>query len=208
MNEMPTQFIIKKLNDKIYQSGPSRTGSTLIWQILMLLFGNVNKEHGFNYKENSFNVVTYRDFRDSLLSALVIWDKEFSIKNITEMYNNYVGLIIHLRKYKNIKNVLLLKYELFYNNYDYIFDNIEKYFKVKINKKMRCDISDIVSIDNNLKRSKKFSSFVEYDKFMIHGKHINSYIPGNYKTIGEKEQEYLNKLLKYDLDLWGYCNKK
>ena len=87
---------------------------------------------------------------------------------------------------------LKLKYEKFWNNYDYVFDELERFFNnrstfaipVKISKKKRSNIKKICGIKNTKKIQNTLDCFDNVDeKTKIHGNHIGTPEPYNYKKI-------------------------
>lgn len=198
--------MIRKINKRIIQFGPGRTGTTLIWQILNYIFGNVEKSHNFINNKNGYNVVTYRDFRDSFLSVMRVYKYDLNVENIKNHFvNGYKNQLDFLMEYKKRNNSIFLRYEIFYNNYDYIYDEIEKYFNIKLSEKEKVDITSYVSLEKNRNRSNKFETFNNYDpNTLIHGYHIYHPIPGYWKEVNKEYVEILNDLLHDYLKEWNY----
>lgn len=195
-----------KLNKKIIQFGPSRTGTTLIWQILNSIFHDVKKIHNYVKCDDCYRVVTYRDFRDSLLSVMRINEHDINVDNLTKDYNSfYKKHLICLNNYKSDNNVLFLKYELFYNDYNYVYDEIEKYFNITISIEKRNEISNNVSLKKNKKTSDDLKEFKYFDKdTLIHGNHIHHPEPGTWKELNGVEQKHITNILIGFLKKWGY----
>lgn len=196
------------MNKKIIQFGPGRTGTTLIWQMLKYIFGNVEKCHGLNIGD--YNVITYRDFRDSYLSVLRVNNSGISIKSMDQHYPFYSTQLRVLEEYdlmnKKLNNCLFLKYELFYNDYNYVYDKFEKYFNILLSEEKRKEITKYVSLETNIERSKKLGSFKRYDpNTHIHGEHIHHPEPGIWKEIlNIEEQEHITSMYLRFLKKWGY----
>jgi len=192
---------------RIIQFGPGRTGTTLIWQILNLLFNNVEKSHVFVDDPDAYHVVTYRDFRDALLSHMRVVSEEVNPINIDLSYRgHYQKILLELDKYTNVHyKTLYLKYELFYNDYDYIFNKLEIFLDIQIPKEKRDKITKYVSIEQNKKRQEKFNSFSEHDpNTHIHGEHIFHPEPGQWKKLNDENRIALNRTVNYNLKKWGY----
>lgn len=195
----------------IVQFSPGRSGSTLVWNILKELFENENihKCHRIKYDVNQKIVSTVRDPRDILASRLLIGNNEINEviikKNLDEMKRYGFDDLI---KIKNKSNVLILKYELFYNNYDYIFDELEQFFGITISLEKRNEIKQKFEIKEVMKISSKLGSFKKYDKDThIHGKHISEYKgkPNNWKNIIPKEyHEMVKNALQRYVELFLY----
>jgi len=70
----------------------------------------------------------------------------------------------------------MLKYEEFYNNHDYIYDRLEKFFSVSIPAEQRRKISSQYNIDAVNEMVREFDNFHTYNKVtQLHGKHISAY---------------------------------
>ena len=218
----------------IVQYGIERTGTTLIWQILKDLFDNsIKKTHDYiRLKEEDRAVVTYRDFRDVVVSLwraqsnnkgnIVIPKKDLYMrknlgkhqlksldKPVLDLILTYVlSGITTLNKYKSdyADKVLFLKYEKFYTNYEYIYDNLESFFKIKIPYDKRTELSKRHNFMVNKNIADKMAHFGEYEpESGIHGDHMHKGLPGTYKEFLSKElEEYLSQRLKDHLITRGY----
>jgi hypothetical protein len=205
----------------IVQYSIPRTGSTLITQILKQVFpdNKVFKTHNV-IKQDLAIVSTYRDFRDVLVSG---WRVHHDIplqdlnagRKITseELDKNLRKLISDIKSLEGMKahyqdNMLLLKYEDFIHNYDYVFSELVRFFQVEISEDLRNKVKVYCSIDKNLERSGKFKTFrKQWDKdTLIHGLHIYKRgEPGGWKHLVPEELHYeVNSRLKKFLIRWGY----
>jgi len=129
---------------KVYQYALPRSGSTLIMQVLRKIFSveEVNYSHGFREVDGKL-VVTYRDFRDVMVSHWRIrWGKLENGKIVNNpspleiecelgTVRNNLGILNKYKEHYGLdnKDVLWLRYEDFYNDYDYIFEKIRKVFR-------------------------------------------------------------------------------
>lgn len=68
---------------------------------------------------------------------------------------------------------LVLYYEKFYNNYDYIYDHLEIFLDIHIDKEKRDEITSKVSREATKKIQKGFKMFHEKTDEHIHGHHIS-----------------------------------
>lgn len=216
----------------IIQFGIPRSGTTVIWQILYEIFPSYNiiKTHSFK-KTNFKSVVTVRDFRDILVSQYMT-DREKKCKmqcldlNKKKFKNKEIELPIFskiiIKKYstriekeeKLLQKYLMtygddclcLRYEDFFENFTYIFNNFEKFFDIKINKKQREEIRNKCSLKSNKKISNMLEDFNQWDiNTLLHGHHIINGIPGNWKTvIPSYLHNYLNRNLSKLLKKWRY----
>lgn len=165
----------------ITQFSPIRTGSTLLYNILNELFPNeqvmkVHNMHNFNKKTI---YTTYRHPFDCIISVLQCNDIELNDTTIIQKTKEYLSnggesLILHYNTLKKLNNVVLLKYELFLNDFDYIFTNIEKSKDLKIDEELKLKIKEKFCLKTVSNEIKKFDSFKQYDKKTHwHGKHIS-----------------------------------
>lgn len=191
---------------------PVRTGSTLVYNIIKELYSfKIYKNHNININnlnEFKFIFITYRHPCDIILSMINSQEELITDKNVCFYTNAFLKcggkqLIQNYRFLKQNKKILLLKYELFYNNFDYIFDNIEDKFKLNVHLIKRNNLKTDLCIDSVLNKIKHFQSFKEFDKDThLHGLHISKN-NGNiyqYKTNFSKEQiQMIDKILLNDL---------
>lgn len=215
----------------ILQYSIGRSGSTMIWQILKELCEppyKVIKCHSnemFNdYKNSTYPIViTQRDPRDSMLSFIRI--SHFG-KN-TELFES--GLTMDIIKstvsiWKNKENNLrhyvtnysgpsvVLKYEKFYNNYDYIFNKLGTLFDLgDLTDDFKNKIIDKTCLETNQKAQASLGNdFNNYhaenhptEGQFIHGGHIKHPQPKLYERIlNEKEQSFLNSQLEGEIEFW------
>ena len=168
---------------KIIQFGMIRSGSTLIYNILKELFPHykIIKTHRYqeNWKDTFFKipiVCTYRDPLDIICSSIKRYDQLPSnevIENHIDILKAY-GFKDFINLDKKYKNKLNLKYENFYNNFNYIFDELEEFLNIQIANNLRLEIENKLSVKKVKEKIKKFKAFNEYDKdTRLHGKHIS-----------------------------------
>jgi hypothetical protein len=101
----------------------------------------------------------------------------------------------------------MLKYEKFLNDYDYIFDEFESFFQIKISSELRNSLTEKYKIEN-VEKKFKGGSFAEFDKkTQLHGNHISKFkgASGYYKTFFSSEQiDYLSKMYFEVIKALGY----
>lgn len=208
--------------DKIIQYSIERSGSTLMTQILKRLFPGmkINKVHGFLKGVEHPIVVTYRDFRDVMVSRwrvqedIPLKDLDIGRKMNSNEISEYLGSTIERVKILNRmrrtyeKNLITMQYEKFIEDYDYIFDELEVFFNDSFSEKLRQDIKQYSSLEANTKRSLKFKSFHNgnWDLNLIHGLHIyKKGQPGIWKQLVPKNKhDSVNFRFKEHLEQWGY----
>ena len=201
----------------IVQFGPPRSGTTLVYNILKDIFPErfVETRHYYRQVDRKFpTVVTYRNPLDSIISQLLIYAKvngnnlkkeEPKLIITKKMLDDVVKVfekngIWEVLNIKNNKNVLMLKYEDFFNNFDVIFDKVEIFFKKKIDIEKRNLIKKNYNIESVEQISNKMKSYKEIDfKTLFHGDHINDNKgkPHYYKKfLKEEEIIYLENIYK------------
>jgi len=218
----------------ILQYGIPRSGTTVIWQILHEIFPkyDVIKTHSFkNLKCKA--VITVRDFRDVLVSqfmtdrekknkmqCLDLNKKLFKSKEITSPIFSKIIIKKYsiriekeektLQKYIDIygNNCLCLRYEKFFENFKYIFDNLENFFNISIKNKQQELIKYKCNLKNNKRVSDMLEDFNQWDiNTLIHGHHIINGVPGNWKKVIPKNLHvYLNNNLYKPLKKWSYLH--
>ena len=177
------------MNKTIIQFGMIRSGSTLIYNILKEIFPvyTINKTHNHSrsWKEIFLKkipmVCTYRDPLDIICSSIKRYEKlvtrEVIDEQIKELKQFGFDDFIKLEKIPRFvdKNRLNLKYENFYNNFDYIFKELEDFFNIQITSNLRSKIESKLSIQGVKEKISKFKTFDEYDmNNHWHGKHISN----------------------------------
>jgi hypothetical protein len=216
---------------KIVQFSPMRSGSTLIANILRDIFPGltVRKTHDLRSLSRKIHlhilkfpvVSTYRYPLDIIASELKVNNLEPTAKAIEESCQILErNGIKELSKVKNNKNVLLLKYENFYGNLDFIFNEFEIFFGIDINEQTRIQLKSDYSIDNIKKITDNLSPDQFIDKNLasatggdgvFHGKHVSNTkgMPGSYKSFFNEEQiEWLRYRFSDFIKEFGYSDNK
>jgi hypothetical protein len=201
-----------------------RAGSTMIQQILRLIF-SIGVD--FIFYDDFVNtdrpiLGTYRDFRDVAFSYWRIlrakYDDKGNIVNIPterdvyDMIDSAKRRIEVLDKYHNTykSNICWMTYEKFYNDYNYIFDNIKTFLGVSLTEDEKVNIIEKTNIKTNKAISEKVPiiedlEFSNWDRdSLIHARHIFTGVPGEWKNIVPSQyhhviEEKLNEsLVKYN----------
>jgi hypothetical protein len=200
---------------------PIRTGSTLIYNILLEIlnsnkkYENVNllKSHNFDYDKNNLYIITIRHPYNSVISGILKYGNEINKKitdeNIKKGIDEYLmngGLDILQSDIKH-KNIVLIKYEFFYNNYEYIYDILTKKINIVISNELKKIIEEKTNIENVILYTKKYNSFNEYCKITHwHGNHIsknkgktdfNTFLTNKQKNILLKNPDLTKIIEKY-----------
>ena len=210
-------------NDKntLFHYTIGRSGSTMISQILKNLFSKdyiVRCGHE-NYPVTPQDklVITYRDFRDVMFSFWRVYQdipfeeldkgRQMTIKEV-EKYTCLVAGMANgiLRKTREKhSNPLLIKYEDFVNNYEYIFSKLEKHFEINIPQEKREELINRFGKKANKTKSAHLKSFKKVTKDLVHGLHVYKGEVGIWKKYVPKEKhKYVNDKLSRALREWGY----
>lgn len=190
----------------IIQFSPIRSGSTLVYNILRE-FSNVRKTHNISVKNGQLYVITYRHPYNCIISSLLRNEKKINSLNIKSEISEYLknGGKDLLENDLLKKNILLLQYEEFFNNYEVIYNKLENFLNINIDENKKIELSKKYHITNVKKMTNKYKTFKEYDKTThLHGKHISEYDgQTDYKKILSendiyvlKENKSLNKIIK------------
>jgi len=202
---------------------PQRSGGTLVYNIVSHFIQDIKPQtHELWNRAVPWpgNVISsYRDFRDSILSSWrtrVEFDTVEDLQQCTfddpllkadiKLWEDHVIPI--LNKYRDHfgDNILLLQYEKFVNDFDYIFDRLEPFLGIDIPNSTRNEIKETCSIDAMRKVQRRFSTNEKYDyKTQIHGYHIFTGKPGTWKDLlVERDHDKLTKRFASQLKDWGY----
>lgn len=203
-----------------YLYGFPRSGGTFIWNIINYLFGGRVHHQSHHYRlTNSKVIATYRDFRDCAISWWRVHEGKFDeidkIKkanfNDVEKYLDLTKRSInnHLYEYRknyNSHQILYMQYEKFYNNFEYIFENISNFLELIISEEDRTIIKEEFSLKRNKKRAKEFKDFSMFSgKYHIHGHHIFTGEVGTWKKIVNlNDHDTITEYLYNELKEWGY----
>lgn len=122
------------------------------------------------------------------------------LRRIACVFRKYLE---HLEKVKaEYKGpMLILQYEQFWNDYDYIFSEFEKFFDIIISEETKTEIKNTTSRDSNRVAQEKLKGFRQMSSTQIHGGHIFLAEPGySNKVLGEKNLRRIQTLLTCDPD--------
>jgi len=189
--------------NNIIACGVPRSGSTLIWQILLraLPGKEVVKAHPASWTPIpcQFIVGSIRHPYDNAASCYrsrIVGDNGDGSQETVR--GTKKGLIAELRmltnNYRVLKELMLtgkvavLRYEDFYNNFDIVFDMIQRRLGIIVPDKRREEIEEDCSFEKNQQRS--FSGTrKDYKRNKINNSHVGNGVPGTWKAI---------------IPLWGY----
>jgi hypothetical protein len=219
------QYYFQEHNSKIHLCTPPRTGSTFVYNVLRFLFENENQKPWESNKENlivkshlssqfekrGIFVVTIRNPIDACISEYrvqcSISNKILPIKILDEIFNKQIKFMYDLDKiHEATPSMLILQYEKFQNNFNYIFDELESFFSISIADKDKDFLKRCLNKTNVLANTKHYKSFNDFDKFStFHGNHIDiGELPPT--IIDLVKEDLLLKLNSHKalLKRWGY----
>ena len=196
---------------KITQFSMGRTGSTLIGRILKHIYSEdeiilrhpdpMRFVNSIQFNQNDMIVASYRHPIDSMLSLIRVQEyghQKIKMKNVdNDILNGYIHdrRCTHTRFSSNMENhslrggpQLKLKYEIFWNDYDYIFDNLEKFFNIEVDKKHRKEIGKDCGIKNSIKIQK--SVMKNADKSIKSNQDITESLKGSLAEAIEKKNYF------------------
>ena len=208
---------------RVVQYGMPRTGSTLIRRILYQIFPEHEQpsQHPPLVLDGlGVLIISCRHPLDVLVSVIRVNSDENGerisdgrlnhyLPRLEEQYRAYLHDLSASKDYK-----LKLKYEKFWNNYDYVFDGLENFFNdtlgfkyhnpVEISKEKRANIKKICGIKNTKKIQDTLDNFDEVDeKTKIHGRHIATPKPFNYKKcLTDAQINFLKEKLDEPIREW------
>lgn len=170
-----------------------RSGSGLIARISNKLGYGFNLGVGNQGGKGSKLILVIRNWNDVLVSY---WKTQMSqdgryneissSKPTEEELDIIVTRLVRIQsnlKDKYTPETLVLYYEKFYNNYDYIYDKLEPFLNITIDEKKRKKITSKVDIEATKKIQKQFETFDKMTGEHVHGHHISidDGIPGAWK---------------------------
>ena len=200
--------------------GVSRSGGTFIYNIINEIFqGKVKPQsHGFFETERKV-IATYRDFRDSTVSwwrmevgkFTDIEEKRFMTKDELVIYADRMKRLVNnelhkMREHYPEDQILFLRYEEFFNNFDFIFSSVENFLEIELSDELKETIIKKYNLQSQKKEAAKFEDYKGYDEIRhIHGHHIMNGEPQTWmKLVNPNHYFLLNYILKDGLRNWGY----
>lgn len=204
-------------NDSVTSCGIPRTGSTLTWQILHLLYPQqyVRKVHPTEWEPTGdWVVTTVRHPLDSAASRYrmrLLRAEQSGVDPTTEYISGWTGMeaelneqakhFVALRNMLKYPRLILLKYEDFVHNYDVIFDAIQFSMGRVIPPSERETLTRHVGLEANRRRSEGSRD----DQWHIHHGHVATPEPGQWrKVIPEALHERVVEACRPFCKEWGY----
>ena len=222
--ELVNDIVDKYKNNFPIVYGVNRSGSTLLRNIMNTIFhGNIAIQCA-EYVETDRKIVgVYRDFRDAAVSRHRVnqngqrntfdteerkqtfsWD---SVKgDAHEIKNQIKNNLNQFKENYSTEQLLLVKYENFHEDFDYLCDKLEPFFDIVIKKELR----EFLKITWNKERvrrdyTKPLKEIIQSDpETDFHGGHIYKGIHGTWKELMGEGGERLTEYFAEDLEEWGY----
>ena len=166
----------QKKRKVIIQFSPPRSGSTLVFNILRELFPEyvIKKVHNLPPNHRLWPViVTYRHPLDCIASIILRDGLEPTDEVIEQTIRKFDGKVWDILQIKEGRRVLMLRYEDFVYEYDYIYEHFEKFFRMKISPLKKLELTNRYQINAVEKMTENYGAFAEYNhETHLHGKHI------------------------------------
>ena len=104
------------------------------------------------------------------------------------------------------EQLLLLRYESFFEQFDYLFDQLEHFFGITIDADKRKFMKKEFSTAAAKKKAEKFEDFESYDPDNhIHGKHVYTGKVGTWQQlVVEEDWDKVTHFLRKELAQWDY----
>lgn len=210
--------------DLIIRSGIHGCGNTLVRLILEYLVGKSkvigthryidNLEEPIDLTQYRIGIITpCRDFRSVIANTIRKRKMQPTRAGIGYVYKGfftpmYIEFHKFRTKYPYPKNVLLLSYLRFFDNYDYLLDRLQSFLDISVSNQQRNEIKEKFSMQANKKRidELKLKSWSDIDKTtLLHGNHIGTGEPDSWKTFFKPNlHEFITNLMNTELVEYGW----
>ena len=155
-------------------------------------------------------VIPVRDFRSALASQMRKRGISPTKITIAQMYKDlFVKMYMEMHRYTTDFNkpedVLLLDYREYFNNSDYLLDELGRFLDIDITDSQRSEIKQRFSLEANSKIAKQMSSWGQMDTSSgIHGRHIGTGHPESWKIFFPPELHgFVTELMMSELVAYG-----
>jgi hypothetical protein len=187
-----------RLSFPIVQFSPPRTGSTLVWNVLRELFParKIKKRHSLKKTRlGPFRlpiVCTVRHPLDAIASCIQCRELPLTDESIDMLIEEFDRLAI--KTVLNIRtdpHLLILKYEQFSADFDFLFDELERFFKCAVDPEKRNQIRDKYDVKKVKQKTEQMGAFDNWSaEDHLHGRHISKYngASGYYREFFSDEQ--------------------
>lgn len=178
-------------SNRVYLYSLSRSGSTLLWQVLRYLLPDhrINKRHHppaeVLAEEQVPVIVTLRDPRDRVASlyrkmrtgTVALTNRKLLNRLLENNQLHFKELDQYLKAHWS--DCLVLPYSSFYENFDWLLDQLAAYLHITVTAEQRQYVRDNFNVNKNLEVASTMKSFhdINYETF-IHGNHISPLYKG------------------------------
>lgn len=161
-----------------------------------------------NDESQVFNVEKFKEVCDARTEACYIRNQ---FKPVRETVRSIREIMVtfrrHLEDLEKVKReyagpVLVLQYEQFWDDYDYIFSNFEEFFKITLSEETKTEIKNTTNRSATQSAQEALKGVAAHDtESHIHGGHVFLAEPGySKKVLGEKNLARMQKLLTCDFE--------
>jgi len=220
------EHIVDKYKDKYPEVyGINRSGSTLLYNIVNTIFdGNVGVKRGAFFETDQKIIGVYRDFRDSAISqwrvnswnqvgtfacekdaVVASWDQVHTFAH--EIRRQVREDLRRLRERYDDTQLLLVRYELYNEDFDYLCDQLEIFLDIVISQELRGFINQTW---NKQRVRKEYTEplkdfWYSNEETYFHGGHIYKGSHGTWKELLRPEDHHIiNEFMKEELEEWEY----
>jgi len=216
--------------DKIVRAGINGCGNIVIEQILFYLFPRDKIISTFRYLDNLEPnnkshiagleklhlgvVIPERDFRSAIASQIrkrKLPPTRESIEYVNRLLfaDMYKSRHEYTTRFPNQEDILILDYRLYYNNINYVLDELQRFLQITITDEQREYILKTFSRENNKKIAATMSNWQTIDsKSGVHGMHIGNSEPDSWKAFFPVDlHEFVTEFLRAELIEYGWIEK-
>lgn len=209
-----------------------RSGTTVLRLILNKLFNEYRCFKDWDYRyditpgkgahtwekisnKDSYLITTWRDPRDVVISFIRLYEDDFNNRNepliSVESRIKFISRQWIIPTYWDIiqcenenENKIVLKYENWHEDFDYLFNILEKSFNGKINNEIRDLIKKEYSKESIKSIQSKYKDFHSWeDGTHIHGNHVGNGLSTWESVWTPSQVELANTELKHILNHWN-----
>ncbi len=198
----------------VLQFSPPRTGSTLVWNVLRELFPGrrIKKKHSL--KKTRLGpfclpiVCTVRHPLDAMASSIQCQELPKTDESIDMLRKEFDLAMRSVLDIRTDSHALILKYEQFSNDHEYLFNELECFFGINIDSHKRQGICDKYNVKKVKEKTEQMGDFDNWNKKdHFHGRHVSKFngASGYYREFFTQEQICrLKAHYQLYLDAFGY----
>ncbi len=178
------RYIREVRSPRLIQFSPPRTGSTLLWNVLRTVCPKheVMKVHCYDTRRKSDFmspkvVASIRNPLDSIASSIQRYEQQPTVEVVDEQIQEFDrNGMWDLLNLKGNSRALILRYEDFFDDWPYLFSQIEAFMGFRIDEGTKNDCIQSFSMETVERQAKLLGAFSSYDQEThIHGKHISEF---------------------------------